>query len=87
MLTGGILNISASFNEGEGEIKIFFHDTGKAISETILRNLEDGSSNLKNFEKTDISLVVCKDIIKMHKGNLKIETAESGNTIGITLPV
>lgn len=87
MLTGGILDISASFREDKDEIEIIFHDTGRAISESVLRNLSDGSSNLKNFEKTDISLVVCKDIIKMHRGDLKIEAAESGNTIRITLPV
>ncbi len=87
MLTGGILNISASFIEDKNEIAIIFHDTGKAISETTLRNLIDESSDMKNFERTDISLVVCKDIIKMHRGDLKIEAAESGNTITITLPV
>ncbi len=87
MLTGGILNISESFVEDKNEIEIIFRDTGKPIPETILRNLEDETSNLKNFEKTDISLAVCKDIIKMHRGELNIEAVESGNTIKIILPV
>ncbi len=87
MLTGGILNISAEFNEDKNQLEIIFRDTGRPIPETILQNLTDESSNLKNFEKVDISLVVCKDIIKMHRGELRIEAAESGNTIRITLPV
>ncbi len=86
MLTGGILDISAIFKEDKNEIEIIFHDTGKPISEGILHNLADESSKMKKFEKTDISLVVCKDIIRMHKGNLLIETADSGNTMKITLP-
>ena len=87
MLTGGILDISAVFKENINKIEIVFHDSGKPISEAILRNLADESSNLKNFEKTGISLVVCKDIIKMHRGEIVIEPADSGNTIKITLPV
>ena len=87
MLTGGILDISGTFNEDKNEIEISFHDTGKGIPQETLRTITDESSNLKNFEKTGISLVVCKDIIRMHRGNLKIDTSESGTTIVITLPV
>jgi signal transduction histidine kinase len=87
MLTGGILEISVIFKEDIKIIEIIFHDSGKPIPEALLRNLADESSNLKNLEKTGISLVVCKDIMKMHRGDISIETADSGNTIKISLPV
>ncbi len=87
ILNGGILSISASINKDKNVIDIIFHDTGKAISENTLRNLTDEASAIKNFERTDISLAVCKDIVQMHRGKLEIEAAESGNTIRITLPV
>ena len=87
MLTGGILDIAATFNEEKDEIEISFHDTGKGIPQETLRTITDETSNLKNFEKTGISLVVCQDIIRMHRGNLKIDTSESGTTMLITLPL
>lgn len=87
MLTGGILDISTSFNEEKNEIEISFHDTGKSLPEATIRNITDEESNLRNFEKTGISLVVCKEIIRMHRGDLNIQTTDSGNTIKITLPV
>ncbi len=87
MLTGGILDISASYKEETNEIVIDFHDTGKGIPESALRNINDEKSDMRNFEKTGISLVVCKDIIRMHRGSLKINSVETGTSIIISLPV
>jgi two-component system NtrC family sensor kinase len=87
MLTGGILDISASYKDERNEIEINFHDTGKPIPEATLRNITDDTSNLKNFEKTGISLVVCKDIIRMHRGKLNINSGNSGTTTTIIIPV
>ena len=87
MLTGGILDISGSFNEEKNEIAINFNDTGKGIPEATLRNITDEGSNLKNFEKTGISLIVCKEIIRMHRGYMEIQSADSGTTISIIFPV
>jgi two-component system, NtrC family, sensor kinase len=87
MLTGGILDISASLNEEKNEIDVNFHDTGKGIPEDTLRNIADEESSPKNFEKTGISLIVCKEIIRMHRGKLKIDSNESGNTIKIVFMV
>ena len=87
MLTGGILDISGAFNEEENEIAINFNDTGKGIPEATLRNISDEGSNLNNYEKTGISLIVCKEIIRMHRGSLEIKSADSGNTISIIFPV
>jgi two-component system, NtrC family, sensor kinase len=89
MLTGGILNISSSFNEEKKEIEIIFSDTGKGISDNILHNVFESSqtSDIKNFEMTGISLTVCKDIIQMHRGSIKISTEGPGTSAIITLPV
>lgn len=87
MLTGGILDISASFNEEKNEIAVNFHDTGKGIPEDTLRNIADEESTPKNFEKTGISLIVCKEIIRMHRGKLKIDSTDSGNAIEIVFTV
>jgi two-component system NtrC family sensor kinase len=89
MLTGGILNISVRHFEDKKEIEINFNDTGKGIPEIVLKKVFDQnqSYDLKDFEKTGISLAVCKDIIEMHRGRINIVSALNGNDVTILLPV
>ena len=87
---GGILNITAIHSEGIKEFEINFNDTGKGIPENILQEIFNPSENtrLQDFEKTGISLTVCKDIIEMHGGKLIVNSKSgSGSTITIKLPV
>ena len=89
MPAGGILNIAASYGDEEKEMKIIFSDTGKEIPENILQKIFNpvNFSDLENFEKTGISLAVCKDIIEMHKGTLNVKSTGSGTLVTIKLPV
>jgi signal transduction histidine kinase len=89
MLTGGILNISARHFEDKKEIEINFNDTGKGIPEIVLKKVFDQnqSYDLKDFEKTGISLAVCKDIIEMHRGKINLISTLNGNDVTISLPV
>lgn len=89
MPAGGILNITASFSEEKKETEVVFSDTGKGIPEKILRKIfnPDKLSDLEKFEKTEISIAVCKDIIEMYKGKLTINSTASGTSITIKLPV
>ncbi len=96
MPTGGILNISANYSDEEKEIEIIFTDTGKAIPANVVQKifnpeytvqLESFSHSDQLWEKTAISLTVCKDIIEMHKGKININSNENGNSIFIKLPV
>ncbi len=88
MTAGGILNITASYYEKAKEMEIVFTDTGKGISQNILQMIfsPHNYSGLKNFEKTGISLTVCKEIIEMHKGIFNISSSESGTSVTIKLP-
>jgi two-component system NtrC family sensor kinase len=88
MLSGGILNISVSFNEDKKIIEISFSDTGKGIPVNILEKSFNSvrNSELRIFEKTAISLSVCNNIIKMHNGILDINSNESGTFITVLLP-
>jgi two-component system NtrC family sensor kinase len=87
MPAGGILNIAASFFDDKNEIEIVFSDTGKGIPENILQKIFNpvNSSDLENFEKTELSLAVCKEIIEMNKGILSITSNESGTSVTIIL--
>jgi two-component system NtrC family sensor kinase len=88
MLTGGILNISVSFLEEDKKMEILFSDTGKGIPENVLRKIfaPEQTSELNSFEKTAISLSVCRDIIRMHRGEINISSTDSGTSVTIILP-
>ena len=89
MPSGGILNISAAYIDEKKETEIVFANTGKAISQDIVQKVFRplNSYNQDNFEKTEISLTVCKDIIEMHKGEIIVNPNGNGNSIVIRLPV
>ena len=89
MPAGGILDILVNYSDIKKQIEIVFSDTGKGISENILQKIFNPVNipELENFEKTGISLVVCKDIIEMHNGTLKINNTGSGTVVSIALPV
>ncbi len=88
MPTGGILDITAKCFYERSELEIVFSDTGKGIPENILQRTFDTAniSSLGNLDRTGISLAVCKDIIEMHKGTLKINNTASGKVITVILP-
>jgi two-component system NtrC family sensor kinase len=89
MQAGGILDILVSYSAINNEIEIVFSDTGNGIPENILKKIFNpiNISDLENFEKIGISLAVCKDIIEMHNGTLKINNTGSGTVVTIALPV
>ena len=88
MPAGGILDIAAKFFDERSEMEIVFSDTGNGIPENILQRTFDtvNISSLGSLDRTGISLAVCKDIIEMHKGTLKINNTASGKVITVILP-
>ena len=89
MPSGGIVNISVAFAEKEKEIEIRFTDTGRAISENVLRALsgQSGNRTFENLERTGVGLAVCKDIIDLHRGTINAgSNSGAGTTITIRLP-
>ena len=86
---GGIINITAFYEENIDKIRIVFTDSSKGIPPEILQNIFDYSNvTLGKFEMTGVSLIVCKNIIEMHKGELIVTSSPaSGNSFIIKLPV
>ena len=86
---GGIINISTDYSEDKKEVEINFNDAGKGISENILQQIFNppDSTIIQNFEKTGISLTVCKDIVDMHGGKILVDSKPGiSTTITILLP-
>jgi signal transduction histidine kinase len=87
---GGIINISADYSDEKKEVKINFNDAGKGIPENILQQIFNPTDNtlIQNFEKTGISLTVCKDIVELHEGKILVNSKPgTGTTVTILLPV
>jgi two-component system NtrC family sensor kinase len=86
---GGIINISTDYFEDKKEVEINFNDAGKGISENILQQIFNPPDSfvIQNFEKTGISLTVCKDIVEMHRGKILVNSKPgTGTTVTILLP-
>ena len=90
MPTGGLLNISAAYDEKNGAIEIRFSDTGRGMPEKVLQTLSRPSEDksIEDIERTGISLAVCRDIIALHKGAIyAAPQSGAGTSITIKLPV
>ena len=87
MPTGGVINVATYLSNNNIEISL--RDTGKGISSDTLKKifLSDKALNLDNFEKSELSLAVCKNIIEMHKGRINFSSTDVGNSIKIILPI
>ena len=85
--TGGVINVAAYLSNNNIEISL--RDTGKGIFSDTLKKifLSDKALNLDNFEKSELSLAVCKNIIEMHKGRINFSSTDVGNSIKIILPI
>jgi two-component system NtrC family sensor kinase len=88
MDNGGILNISALYNDESEELEIIFTDTGKRIPEKIIQEVFNPATNSGlNFSgKEGISFSVCKNIVEIHRGTIDVNSTDSGNTVTIKLP-
>lgn len=89
MPSGGILNISAVYQEENKEMEIVFTNTGKGIPQEIVQKVFSPANfpGSENFAKTEISLTVCKDIVEMHQGKIIINPEGDDNSIIIRLPI
>ena len=81
--------ISISFSSVEGSLKIIVQDDGCGISEEDLPRVKEKFYKGKNAKsKNGIGLSICDEIVKLHDGEIFIESEEGkGTLVTITLPV
>ena len=81
--------ISISFSSVEGSLKIIVQDNGCGISEEDLPRVKEKFYKGKNAKsKNGIGLSICDEIVKLHDGEIFIESEEGkGTLVTITLPV
>lgn len=83
----GTINISFSYVEGS--LKIIVQDNGCGISKEDLPRVKEKFYKGKNAKsKNGIGLSICDEIVKLHDGEIFVESEEGkGTLVTITLPV
>lgn len=81
--------ISISFSSVEGSLKIIVQDDGCGISEEDLPRVKEKFYKGKNAKsKNGIGLSICDEIVKLHDGEIFIESKEGkGTLVTVILPV
>jgi signal transduction histidine kinase len=88
--TGGEINISAS--ERNQFIEIEVKDSGIGISNEVRKELLKidaihSTSGTNNDKGTGLGLILCKEFVEMHGGNMQIESEPGkGSNFKFTLP-
>jgi PAS domain S-box-containing protein len=89
---GGLITISARRN-GVESVEVSVSDTGIGMNRYLIDHIfnQDIPSNRKGTEgeySTGLGLIICKDFIGKHGGNLLVDSEEGkGSTFRITLPL
>ena len=81
--------ISISFSTVEGSLKIIIQDNGCGISKEDLPRVKEKFYKGKNAKsKNGIGLSICDEIVKLHDGEIFIESEEGkGTLVTVILPV
>jgi nitrogen-specific signal transduction histidine kinase len=89
MPNSGSLNVKARLSEDEESVKIWIKDTGTGISEENFKKLFNPFFTTKQIGRgTGLGLAISYGIIKMHSGDIKVESQlGQGTTFIITLPL
>ncbi|MDQ0273327.1 ATP-binding protein [Cytobacillus purgationiresistens] len=67
-------------------LQLLFIDSGPGIPDHLIKRIEEPFFTTKE-NGTGLGLMVCKQIIESHKGNLSIQSGNNGTTIKILLPI
>ncbi len=87
---GGSITITAESKQGE--VITFISDTGIGMNNEIIKNLfrldkNTGRSGTGGETSTGLGLVLCKEFIEKHGGNIRVESKEGfGSVFSFSLP-
>lgn len=84
MHEGGEMKISTRASDGKIEVR--FCDTGPGIDKEVLGKIFDPFFSTKH-KGSGLGLAICRQIIRDHKGELKVESNPKGTTFFMLLPV
>lgn len=83
--------INIRVNKSKKMLKITFEDNGIGVSENFHEQIFDMFKRLHNntvYQGTGIGLAICKKIMELHNGNIKISSNENhGSTFTLEFPI
>lgn len=88
MPNGGQLLIRSSiiFSDDGDYVKVDFTDSGAGIPPQILEKIFTPFYTTK-AQGTGLGLPICKKLLKLHNGDIKVKSSEKGTTFSVELPV
>ncbi|EMR04242.1 PAS domain-containing sensor histidine kinase [Cesiribacter andamanensis] len=90
---GGSITFTTGYTKAHDHIELRLRDTGIGIPEEKLQQLLKNPSaakrtGLKGEKSTGLGLLICQQILQLHRGQLAVESQqEKGTTFIITLPM
>jgi PAS domain S-box-containing protein len=85
--SGGGITVTARREEGNGNLLISFSDNGRGMGGPELERALEPFFTTKS-KGTGLGLTICRDIVRLHGGDLAINSRlGEGTTVTITLPV
>ena len=82
----GRITVIARREESNGNLLISFRDNGRGMREEELERALEPFFTTKS-KGTGLGLTICRDIVRLHGGNLSIESCpDKGTTVTLTLP-
>jgi signal transduction histidine kinase len=86
MVRGG--EYTLNINKAENGLTFTVADTGEGMSPEVLNNIYEPFYSSSKMGGTGLGMVIVKNIVEAHHGDLKIESKErKGTTVTITLPL
>ncbi|ULT55881.1 PAS domain S-box protein [Neobacillus drentensis] len=85
MPEGGLITIEVK-QYGLNMVKVFFQDTGKGMSQEILKRVGEPFFTTKE-DGTGLGVMISKQIIENHGGTINIWSDEQGTLIEVILPI
>lgn len=89
---GGEVSITALTNKNYDHVRIEVSDTGNGIPadkmKTLFQRFQDGDYRQHRTIGTGLGLALTRDLVYLHKGNIRCESEEGrGTTFIVTLPI
>jgi two-component system sensor histidine kinase BaeS len=85
---GGSITVSASADNGRGDVEVVVRDTGSGIDPALLPHVFDRFAKAADSRGSGLGLAIARGLVEAHGGSIDVEsTPGNGTTFRVRLPV